>query len=338
MVYSASEKYRKKIFKLVELKKQENPDTDEAVLKKQVLKELKAERKKNKKAEHAEVEKIVEEIEKKMENSNRKDIEKAKTKAEAKHFSKIKKAKRKTSLAKKQADEIVVSKHCDLWCPKNENWFDEECIKKFNELWFLAAMFQINLDRSAQNLQEIVPEICKEYFDFLAKKRFNLDQDKENSTSKSKKPKSKKSKIEKKFETVKADNIDGKSDKELAKQVLAEVTNSDKSLELKKLKKVWRPASNPWFDKECQESFKNLEKAALEQNLDFSTDPRSFKRFRKRNKESCQKHFDLLVSKENSFKAKKAEKASRIESKPLKEEKSGLNDSPAVNKKIKFET
>ena len=40
----------------------------------------------------------------------------------------------------------------------------------------LAGCWNINLMKAPQNFEEIYPEMCKEYFDVLAKKRFNSEE------------------------------------------------------------------------------------------------------------------------------------------------------------------
>jgi len=342
---NAKDKFRKRLAKLVELKKQDNPDADPGVLEKEVKKELKKKRKDNKKSKHAEVVALKEKLAKTMEqqgNHSQKHIEKAKRKAEAQYFSKLKKERNQKNSLKKKTEDLVASKHCELWCPKNQDWWDEECQRKFDEVWFLAAMFHISLEKSAQNFQEIVPDVCEEYFNFLAKKRFNSNVKTEQSDSKENTTKSKKkSTIEKKFEEIKAQNPEINSEKILVKQVLTEVTNSDKALELKNLKKVWKPAHKPWFDKECQESYSALEEAATSHSLDLSTNPSHFKKFKRKNKELVKRHFELLESKDSAFEVKKEKKKEKREKQLIhereKNEVTGLDGAHIQNKKIKFD-
>ena len=67
---------------------------------------------------------------------------------------------------------------------------------------FVAGCWNINLLKAPQNFGEIYPEMCKEYFDVLAKKRFNSDEKSEGDSRKKTK-----SVLEKKYEEKKAKGI-----------------------------------------------------------------------------------------------------------------------------------
>ena len=79
--------------------------------------------------------------------------------------------------------------------------FVETLEKYFLELivHFLAGCWNINLTKAPQNFEEIYPEMCKEYFDVLAKKRFNSEEKSEGDSRKKSK-----SVLEKKYEEKKA--------------------------------------------------------------------------------------------------------------------------------------
>lgn len=64
---------------------------------------------------------------------------------------------------------------------------------------FLAGCWNINLMKAPQNFEEIYPEMCKEYFDVLAKKRFNSEEKGQLGSRKKTK-----SVLEKKYEEKKA--------------------------------------------------------------------------------------------------------------------------------------
>ena len=67
---------------------------------------------------------------------------------------------------------------------------------------FLAGCWNINLLKAAQNFGDIYPDMCKKYFDLLAKKRFNSDEKNEGDSRKKSK-----SVLEKKYEEKKAKGI-----------------------------------------------------------------------------------------------------------------------------------
>ena len=132
----------------------------------------------------------------------KKVIDKAVNKAIAKYYSKLKKSKNPQIILKQKANELIVDVNSQLWCPSDQGWWDEECQLKFEEVELLAAMWEINLLKAPQNFGKLYPAVCKKYFDFLAKKRFNSTTESEDKNTAEKVKKSK-SALQKKFEEKK---------------------------------------------------------------------------------------------------------------------------------------
>jgi len=337
--FKAKEKHRGKVNKMVELKMKETPGKDEKVVRAEVMKELRNRRKENKKAKHADVEKIKEEVRAEMGGKDQKAIDKAVSRAVAKHYSKLKKSNTPSKILKQKADSLIVDVNSQLWCPKETAWFDAECQEEFSQIQLLAAMVDINLLKAPQNFAKIYPSECEKYFDFLAKKRFGANATDVATASEGKvKSGKKKSQLLKKLEEKRALNGDRKkTENELLKEVLAEVSETEKTLNLKNLKKVWRPIQKPWFDKECQVAYSELEEKAAAKDLDLSKNPGDFKKFRSKNKEVCKQYFALMESKRKAYNLKKTLKKENVKS----EEKPISAPLPqpisnGMNKKIKF--
>ena len=223
--FNSKAKHRLKVTKLVEERKQKTGE-DEATAKKVVMKELRQKRKGNKEAKHKEAEKIKQDVEASMQGSDKKAIEKAVRKAVAKHFSQVKKSKKPGAALKAKAENLLVTVHSRLWRPSEKIWWDPECEHKFEDIQLLAAMNSIDLLKAPQNFGAMYPSECKQYFDFLAKKRFNAA---DPEAVKPGEVKANKSSLERKFEEKKVGEGVGKTDKELLEAVVLEVAEKEKA-------------------------------------------------------------------------------------------------------------
>ena len=223
--FNSKAKHRLKVTKLVEERKQKTGE-DEATAKKVVMKELRQKMKGNKELKHKEAEKIKQDVEASMEGSDKKAIEKAVRKAVAKHFSQMKKAKKPGVALKAKADNLLVTVHSRLWRPSEKLWWDSECEEKFEDIQLLASMNSIDLLKAPQNFGAMYPSECKQYFDFLAKKRFNTP---DPEAVKPGEAKTNKSSLERKFEEKKGVEGGAKSDKEVLEAVILEVAEKEKA-------------------------------------------------------------------------------------------------------------
>ena len=120
---------------------------------------LREQKKKVKETKRKEAEEIRQTVEASMQGSDRNDIEKAVRKAQAKQ--------------RKKARKLRFTVHSRLWRPSEKTWWDPECEQRFEDLQLLAAMNSIDLLRAPQIFKAMYPSECKQYFDFLAKKRLN---------------------------------------------------------------------------------------------------------------------------------------------------------------------
>jgi len=332
----AKEKSRTKVNKLVEQKIKETGAKDEKLVRIEVNKDLREKRKKNKASNHEEVDKIKAELSKTMAGQGKKVIEKAVNKAVAKYYSKLKKSKNPQNILKQKADALIVDVNSQLWCPSAQGWWDEECQKQFDEVELLAAMWEINLLKAPQNFGKLYPAICKKYFDFLAKKRFNSTKESEDKNTAEKVKKSK-SALQKKFEEKKTLNTDPKkTDKDILNEVLEEMNKKEKDVNLKNLKKFWKPAHKPFFDKECGEAYEKISEQATKMGFDLDTKAGDFKKFKNKNKEECTKYFKILESKRTAFNAKQNLKEQKKKDKAAVKEESSEPDKDTNNKKTKF--
>jgi len=238
------------------------------------------------------------------------------------------KARNPQTLLKTKAESVIVNVNSQLWCPSDQAWWDEQCQSQFEDYQLLAGMCQINLLKDPQNFLKLFPEECKTYFDFLSKKRFSSAALKEEISSKSRK--SKKSVVQIRFEEQKADpNNKTKSDKELMKDVIDEIGQKEKKMQLKNMRQYWKPAQKPWFDNECAEAFASIEVHATSLQLDLENNLGDYKKLKNKSKAKCTEYFKLLEGKRIAFNVKRENKEKR---KSENEEAS----KPA-NKKIKFE-
>jgi len=320
------QKARNKINKLVDLKLKESGGLkDEKTIRKEIMT---AERLKRKKNKNAEVEKIKEDVKASMAGKEQKLIDKAMSKAVAKYYSKLKKARHPQTLLKTKAESVIVNVNSQLWCPSDQAWWDDQCQSQFEDYQLLAGMCQINLLKDPQNFLKLFPDECKTYFDFLSKKRFSSAALKEEISSKSRK--SKKSVVQIRFEEQKADpNNKTKSDKELMKDVIDEIGQKEKKMQLKNMRQYWKPAQKPWFDNECAEAFASIEVHATSLQLDLENNLGDYKKLKNKSKAKCSEYFKLLEGKRIAFNLERENKEKR---------KSETEEaSKPVNKKIKFE-
>jgi len=243
-----------------------------------------------------------------MVGKDKKVIDKAINRAIAKYFSQLKKAKNPQHILKQKANELIVDVNSQLWCPSEQGWWDAECQQKFEEVELLAAMWEINLLKAPQNFGKLYPAVCKKYFDFLAKKRFNSTKESEDKNTEDKVRKSK-SALQKRFEEKKAQNTDPqKNDKDLLKEVLDEMNKKEKDANLKNVKQIWKPIHKPFFDQECRDAYEKLTEQALQLGYDLDSKVTDFKKFKMKNKSECSKYFKLLETKRSGFNAKKQSK------------------------------
>jgi len=337
--FNSKAKHRLKVTKLVEERKEKTGE-DDATAKKMVMKELRQKRKSNKESKHKEAEKIKQDVEASMEGSDKKAIEKAVRKAVAKHFSQMKKAKKPGVALKVKAENLLVTVHSRLWRPSEKIWWDSECEERFEDIQLLASMNSIDLLKAPQNFGAMYPTECKQYFDFLAKKRFNTA---DPEAVKPGEAKTTKSSLEKKFEEKKIGEGGAKSDKEVLEAVIMEVAEKEKAQALAQIRRDWKPSHKPWFNEKCAESFSNLVESATSQGFDLGSKAADFKKFKAKNKEVCKAHFQLMDETRKLFNekqdAKEARKAEALKTKKEKDDAAAIPDGFAkgVNKKKTFD-
>ena len=194
----AKTKHRNKIKKMVEMRMKETGEMDEKLIRKSVNKELRAKRKLNKKSNHEEVAKIKLQVQESMgkicfcyfifqllfsAGKSQKEIDKALKKAEARYFADLRQSKKPHNVIKKKANELRLEINGQLWYPNVSQWWDSECEKKFEDIQLLASMWEIDLLKAPKKFGELYPDVCKKYFDFLAKKRFNAPSDSKDENS-----------------------------------------------------------------------------------------------------------------------------------------------------------
>jgi len=338
--FNSKAKHRLKVAKLVEERKEKTGE-DDATAKKEVMKELRQKRKGNKESIHKEAEKIKQDVEASMEGSDKKAIEKAVRKAVAKHFSQMKKAKKPGVALKVKAENLLVTVHSRLWRPSEKLWWDSECEEKFEDIQLLASMNSINLLKAPQNFGAMYPAECKQYFDFLAKKRFNTA---DPEAVKPGEVKTSKSSLERKFEEKKIGEGGAKTDKEVLEAVIAEVAEKEKAQALAQIRRDWKPSHKPWFNDKCAESFSSLMEAATSQGFDLASKAPDFKKFKAKNKEVCKAHFQLMDETRKLFnekqEAKEARKVEALKVKKAKDDAAAIPDGfvKGVNKKKTFDT
>jgi len=104
---------------------------------------------------------------------------------------------------------------------------------------------------------------------------------------------------------------------------------------LKNLKKFWKPAHKPFFDKECNDAYENISDQATKMGFDLDTKAGDFKKFKTKNKEGCIKYFNLLESKRTDYNAKQKNKSKEKVQTSVKDE-SVDEKTTSSNKKTKF--
>lgn len=325
------QKKRNKIQKIIQDRvKDSDGQMTELEVRKAVMKEQRAQSKQKKRQCEQEISR---KVRKELEGKDKKVIDKAVKKAISQYHSKNKKSKNPQIQLKKKADNLILNVNSKLWCPKDQGWWDQECQDSFDDLNFLAGCWTINLVKTPQNFAEIYPDECKVYFDLLAKKRFNCDEEEKASRKKAKNA------LEKKFEERKADvKNNNKSDKELMEEVVTEMVQANKATQLKELKKTWRPSHKPFFDKECHEAFKTLSESATKHGFDLENNATDFRKFKRKNRKECVKYLKFLDSKREAcdIKQKMKEERKACEVKNVKREE-GNEETQPQNKKIKFD-
>ena len=137
------------------------------------LEVMKEQKKKVKETKRKEAEELRQAVEASMQGSDRNEIVKAVRKAQAKYFSQLKKLTKPEKALKKEAKKLKFIAHSRLWRPSEKTWWDPECEHRFEDIQLLAAMNSIHLLRAPQIFKAMYPSECKQYFDFLAKKRLN---------------------------------------------------------------------------------------------------------------------------------------------------------------------
>ena len=134
---------------------------------------LREQKKKVKETKRKEAEELRQAVEASMQGSDKNDIVKAVRKAQAKYFSQLKKLTQPQKALKKEAKKQKFIVHSRLWRPSEKTWWDPECEHRFEDIQLLAAMNSIRLLRAPHIFKAMYPSECKQYFDFLAKKRLN---------------------------------------------------------------------------------------------------------------------------------------------------------------------
>jgi len=309
-------KHREKINKLV-TKRVNETGKDEKSVRIEINKELRNKRKQARVSSNQdEVEKIRINIKNSMVGKDEKAIEKATNRAIDKYYKINKKNKQPTEIMKKQANELLLKVNGQLWCPDDQMWWDDECKKHFEELELLAAMNDINLLKAPQNFEKIYPDICKNYFDLLAKKRFSHTEISDETPKNSQK--TPKSSLIRKFEEKKAKNNGFNiKDQDILKEVVQDVLKRENEARLKTLKKNWYPTHKPFFDNECKVAYEKLAELAKENGFELGLKCRDFKKLRIKNKDKCDEYIKLLKMKKieynNKQKAKLGSKENKVE-------------------------
>ena len=166
---NATAKHMERLAKLIEERRQKTGE-DKTTAR---LEELREQKKNVKETKRKEAEELRQAVEASMQGSDRNDIVKAVRKAQAKYFSQLKKLTQPEKALKKEAKKQKFIVHSRLWRPSEKTWWDPECEHRFEDIQLLAAMNSIRLPRAPHIFKAMYPSECKQYFDFLAKKRLN---------------------------------------------------------------------------------------------------------------------------------------------------------------------
>jgi len=297
-------KERSKINKLVADRLASSNGKDEKQIRHEINKEIRAEKKNKKQGKNKEaIAKIRKDVELQMGNSEPKALEKAISKAIGKYYSQQKKLKAPS--IDKKCDKILQTLVSEKWCPSSGRWFDKECKRVFGELQLLGAMMDINILKNPSPMEQIFPEVCKDYFDLLAKKRFKaikvVDEKKgDNPEIKKSKPKAK-SATTKKVQEKLASSGGSKTEMEVVREVVSEIKEAEKNKIMKNLRKVWKPAKKPWFDKDCKDAYKSLVEKGKSANLNLGEVAQDYKKFKLKFKSETKAYFKLLTEKKEAF-------------------------------------
>merc|ERR1719447_2601668 len=159
------------------------------------------------------------------------------------------------------------------------------------------------------------PSECKQYFDFLAKKRLKA------ADPEAVKPggeaEAHKSSLEKELKENIVDGGVGKTETELVDTGILEKREKEKA----KVLRVWNPSHKPWFNERCAKSFSNILEIAKSQGFDLET-KLQFQKFKQKNKASCKAHFKLMDETRKRFNEKQeVEEARKTRIVEVKEEK-----------------
>jgi len=320
----AREKHRTRINKLIQEKLEQNPGKSEVEVRKEVNRELRDKRKTKKKdvknTHLQNVEKIKQEIKAKMGDADDKALQKATAKAVAKYYSDLKKGKNQS--INKKCEQLMANYNKAKWKPSG-NWFGKKCQRAYDDLYFMGAMMDINLEKNPAPMEQLFPEECKAYFDLLAKQRFKKskkteeeskeDVPKEDATDVPKKKRSKpKSALNKKIQDILATNDGTKTEKEMLEKAIAEVKENEKQRLLKDLRKKWRPTDKPWFDKDCKAAYKALVAKGAENELKLGEVSGDYKKFKTKFKAETKTYFKLLADKKEAFDNEDKEKKAAL--------------------------
>jgi len=297
---NATAKHMKRLAKLIEERRQYTGE-DKTTAR---LEELREQKKKVKETKRKEAEELRQAVEASMQGSDRNDIVKAVRKAQAKYFSQLKKLMKSERAVKEEAKKLMFTVHSRLWRPSEQTWWDPECEHKFEDLQLLAAMNSIHLLKAPHIFEAMYPSECKQYFDFLAKKRL-YDSDPE-AVKPGGEAKAHKSSLDKELKERKIEGEVGKTEKELLDTVVLKESEKKKA---EALLRGWNPSHKPWFNDRCAKSFSKLVEIAQSQGFDLKT-KLHFKKFKQKNKADYKAHFDLMDETKKRFNEKQeAEKA-----------------------------
>ena len=191
------------------------------------LEVMKEQKKKVKETKRKEAEELRQAVEASMQGSDRNDIVKAVRKAQAKYFSQLKKLTQPEKALKKEAKKQKFIVHSRLWRPSEKTWWDPECEHRFEDIQLLAAMNSIRLLRAPHIFKAMYPSECKQYFDFLAKKRLNAADPE--AVKPGAEAEAHKSSLEKELKENKVDGGVGKTETELVDTGILEKREKEKA-------------------------------------------------------------------------------------------------------------
>ena len=222
---NATAKHMKRLAKLIEERRQYTGE-DKTTAR---LEELREQKKKVKETKRKEAEELRQAVEASMQGSDRNEIVKAVRKAQAKYFSQLKKLTKPEKALKKEAKKQKFIVQSRLWRPSEKTWWDPECEHRFEDIQLLAAMNSIHLLKAPQIFKAMYPSECKQYFDFLAKKRLNAGDAADPKAVKPEEAEAHKSRLEKELKENKVGGGVGKTEKELLDTVVLEESEKKKA-------------------------------------------------------------------------------------------------------------